>query len=217
MKMSEPRFGLALVASAAALLTTPPLAFSQTKGPAFDCARASGEVKTMICRDEALSNLDRKLDAVFKQAMTKARDSMPNSLQTEQRGWIKGRNECWKAQGVANAAYLTESWTATSVRECVEGNYKLRIAQLQAIWRLVPLTGPVFFTCDGNPANEVVATYFETEPRSARIERGDRTVTAFLVPRGSGSRYEGQNLTFWSKGKEAMVTWMGSDLKCVAR
>jgi uncharacterized protein len=184
------------------------------EGPAFDCARADGEVETLICQDEGLATLDRKLDEVYKAALGKARDDVPQVLRTEQRGWIKGRNECWKAQGEDNPAFLTASWQATSVRECVEGQYQLRISELQAQLQLVPAKGPVFFACENNPANEVVATFFETDPPTARLERGDRTVMAWLVRAASGSKYEGQNVEFWTKGDEATVTWLDEELTC---
>ena len=67
---------------------------------------------------------------------------------------------------------------------------------------------------DTDPANEVVATFFETDLPTVRLERGDRTVTAWLVPAGSGSKYEGQNLELWTKGAEATVTWLDEELKC---
>jgi len=178
------------------------------QGPTFDCAKAKGEVEQLICRDAALAALDRKLDGVYKAALAKARDGMPAILRTEQRGWIGGRNECWKAKDADNAAFLTASWKATSVRECVEGQYRLRIAELQVQYELVPAKKPAFFACQNNPSNEVVATFFETDPPAARLERGDRTVIAYLVPAGSGAKYEGQNVTFWNKGNEALVTWM---------
>ena len=161
-----------------------------------------------------LASLDRKLDEVYKAALAKARDDVPQFLKTEQRGWIKGRNECWKAK---DGTYLTASWQARNVRECVEANYRIRISELQALMRLVPQKGPVFFTCENNPANEVVATFFETDPPTARLERGDRTVTAWLVPAGSGSKYEGQNVEFWTKGQEATVTWLEDKLRCVSK
>ena len=186
----------------------------RAEGPAFDCAKADGEVETLICQDEGLAALDRTLDEVYKAALTKARDGVPQYLRTEQRGWIKGRNECWKAQGEDNPAFLTASWQATSVRDCVEGQYQLRISELQALYQLVPEKGPVFYTCENNPANEVVATFFETDPPTARVERGDRSVTAWLVPAGSGSKYEGQNLELWTKGDEATVTLLDEELKC---
>ena len=47
----------------------------------------------------------------------------------------------------------------------------------------------------------MVATFFETDPPTARLERGDQTVTAWLVPAASGSKYEGQNVEFWDEGE----------------
>lgn len=193
------------------------------QGPTFDCAKAQGEVETLICKDAGLAALDRKLDEVYKAASGKAKGQMLAELRAEQRGWVKGRNECWKATGTANPAFLTASWKAESVRECVEGQYKIRTSELQSVWQLVPPRKPVFFACENNPANEVVATFFDTDPPTARLERGDRTVTVWQVRAASGAKYEGQNVTFWSKGTEASVTWMNpatgvtEDLKCVAR
>ena len=200
------------IVAAGVLAVAPAVVLAE--GPAFDCAKADGEVETLICQDEGLATLDRKLDEVYKAALGKARDDVPQALRTEQRGWIKGRNECWKAQGEDNPAFLTASWQATSVRECVEGQYQLRISELQAQLQLVPAKGPVFFACENNPANEVVATFFETDPPTARLERGDRTVMVWLVRAASGSKYEGQNVEFWTKGDEATVTWIDEELTC---
>jgi uncharacterized protein len=200
---------------AAAVAVVPFTVFAE--GPAFDCAKADGEVEELICKDEGLAALDRKLDEVYKAALAKARDEMPRILKTEQRGWIKGRNECWKAKDEDNPAFLTASWQATSVHDCVEGQYQLRISELQALYRLVPEKGPTFYSCGGSPANEVVATFFESELPAARLERGDRTATAWLVPTGSGSKYEGQNVEFWTKGDEATVTWLDEKMTCVSK
>lgn len=157
------------------------------QGPSFDCSKAKGQVQTLICSDAGLAALDRQLDGVYKAAMAKAKDKMPAQLRSEQRGWIKGRDECWKAQGPQNPVRLTLNWMAQNVRECVEGNYKIRISVLQGTWGLVAAK-QVSYAC-GNPANEVVATFFETDPKTVRLERGDRVVTAWLLP--DGSMYEG--------------------------
>ena len=192
------------------------------QGPAFDCSKASGEVEQLICKDAALAALDRKLDGVYKAATARAKGQMASTLRAEQRGWIGGRNECWKAKNADNAVYLTASWTAASVRECVEAQYRMRTAELQALYRLVtPKT--VFFVCQNQPANEIVANFFATDPPTARLERGDRTITAYQVKAASGARYEGQNVSFWNKGNEATVSWMNpatgvtEDLQCKVR
>jgi uncharacterized protein len=204
---------LSALAVLAVLAWHPGPTAAQAKGPAFDCSKAQGEVEQLICKDEGLAALDRKLDDVYKAALGKARDDVPQFLRTEQRGWIKGRNECWKAK---DGTYLTASWQAKDVRECVEGNYRIRISELQALMRLVPPKGPVFYACN-DAFGEVVATFFETDPPTARLERGDKTVTVWLVPSGSGSKYEGQNVEFWTKGKEATVTWLDSKMTCTAK
>lgn len=192
------------------------LAFSAgwawAEGPAFNCAKASGTVETLICGNSELAALDRKLDTVFKAAAETVegfggrteRDSELRNLKAYQRGWIKGRNECWKAGDVA---------------QCTRDQYRTRITELQAQYGLVEGGAPVFFTCNGNPADEIAATFFPAELPAVRLERGDRTVIAIAAVSASGNRYEGPfGVLFWTKGDEATVEWpQGNEFKCVAR
>jgi membrane-bound inhibitor of C-type lysozyme len=73
--------------------------------------------------------------------------------------------------------------------------------------------------CDDQPANEVVATFFETDPPSLIAERGDQVSFMVLQPSGSGSKYQGRNETFWEKSGEAMVTWGydSPEMRCKVR
>ncbi len=183
-------------------------------GPSFDCSKANSEVEKLICADRGLADLDHKLAGVYEAALRKAKDDVPSWLRTQQRGWVKGRNECWKAKDADNPVYLTESWIATDVRSCVEGEYRLRIAELQVRFQLVPGKKPAFYSCNGEPANQVVATFFETDPPAASFERGDRTVVGFQVKTTSVVRYEGQNLWFVNDDTGATATWLGEELKC---
>ncbi|MEZ5866475.1 MAG: MliC family protein [Geminicoccaceae bacterium] len=90
---------------------------------------------------------------------------------------------------------------------------------LEATWQLVPHGDPVFYVCAGEPANEIVATFYEAELPAVRLERGDRTEVAVVEQTGSGSRYEGEfGLVFWIKGKEAQVEWpQGTSFTCRVR
>jgi uncharacterized protein len=161
--------------------------------PSFDCGKVeAGSIEAIICKDQGLSELDRKLAEVYKAATKKAVNEHPPVLKAEQRGWIKGRNECWKSD---------------EKRRCVEEAYVLRIAELQARYRLVPATGPVFYACDGDPKNEVVVTFFETDPPTLIAERGDQVSLMYLQPSGSGSKYQGRNESFWEHHGEATVVW----------
>jgi uncharacterized protein len=196
------------VLSVTAGLLASAVTHASAQAPAFDCAKASSSVETMICKDADLAALDRRLDAVYKAASAKATGTTAATLRAEQRGWIGGRNECWKT-GPDTPSYLTASWTVNSVRACVEAQYKLRISDLQASWRL--LDGKtVTYACQNNPANEVVATFFATDPATARVERGDQTVTLWQVPAASGAKYEGRNVSLWNKGSEVAVSWLNT-------
>lgn len=165
---------------------------AMAEGPSFDCGKASGSIEEMICNDDGLSALDRKLAGVYAAASKLAVNERPPVLKAKQRGWIKGRNDCWKSQ---------------RPRSCTESAYRLRIAELQALYRLVPGNGPFWYFCNGSPRDEVVATFFQTNPPTLIAERGDQVALMYLQPSGSGSKYQGQNESFWEHHGEAIVVW----------
>lgn len=166
---------------------------TKAAGPSFACNQVeAGSIEAMICEDGELSALDRKLSGVYAAASRKAANERPPRLKAEQSGWIKGRNDCWKSD---------------DRQGCVRDEYQRRIAELQARYRLIPGKGPVRFRCDGNPANEVVATFFQTDPPTLIAERGDSVSLMYLQPSGSGARYQGRNEIFWEHHGEASITW----------
>lgn len=188
----------------------------ETAKPAFDCARADSSVTRLVCADAALAALDRKLDDVYKAAVAKSNGETLATLKAEQRGWVKGRDECWKAQKKA-PTWLTESFVVDDIRACTEWSYSQRIAELQVMWQLVPSKPAVSYACNGNPANEVIAQLFDTALPAGRFERGDQTVVGYLVKSPDGMRYEGRNMRFAASGKDAKLRWRGEDLACKAR
>lgn len=165
------------------------------EGPSFDCSKASSSAEELICADEELARLDRLVSDRFKAALDVAKGldagatEAVNDLRAYQRGWIGGRDECWKA---------------SDLRACVELSYLTREGELVAYWMLEEPTGTAFWTCDGNPANEVVTMFYATELPSVRFERGDGVATGSLSPTASGSRYDGDfGRYIWIKGDEA--------------
>lgn len=165
------------------------------EGPSFDCSKAESSAEELICADPDLAALDRRVAERYAAALNAVRgldsgaEEAEGALRAYQRGWIKGRDECWKAD---------------DLRDCVEFSYLRREGELVAEWLLEEPTGIAFWTCDGNPANEVVTYFFDTELPSVRFERGDTIDTGSLAPTGSGSRYEGSfGRSIWIKGEEA--------------
>lgn len=166
---------------------------AMARGPSYACDTVrSGSIEEMICKDEELSALDRTLSSVYAAASQKAANERPPQLKAEQRGWIKGRNECWKSDDQGG---------------CVRDAYRRRIAELQARYQLVPGNGPGRYVCDGNPANEVIATFFQTDPPTLIAERGDSVSLMYVLPSGSGAKYQSRNETFWEHQGEALMTW----------
>ncbi len=202
-----------------ALATALPVA-ARAEGPTFNCAKAQGEVEKLICSDASLAALDRRLASVYKAASEKAKGKLATRLREDQRGWVKGRNDCWKANG--QKTWITATWTVDTVKGCVDAQYRLRTAELQSVWRLVP-PKTVSLACQGNPANEVVANFFETDPATIRLERGDRTVTLWRVGAATAGTYEGQNVSVTHQGDELKVSWLDTntgkteELQCKAR
>ena len=174
-------------------------------GPAFDCAKASGEVESLVCRSEALGQLDRKLADTFRAAQAKAKGADAGRLKATQRGWVKGRNDCWKADDKP---------------ACVQTAYETRIAELQARYALVPAFRTLTFQCKGRGAPAIVATFYNGEPLpSVRLVRGPQTVYGVLTRSGSGAKYLADSgIVFWNKGNDARVDWPeGTQFNCTAR
>jgi uncharacterized protein len=176
------------------LLALSPSPVAHASGaPSFDCSGVEkGSIAERVCKDPALAAADRKLDGVYRQAAAKAKNEQPPMLAAEQRGWIKGRDDCWKADDVG---------------ACIASAYTGRIAELQARYRLVPALGPFRWTCDNDPANEVVTTFFETEPATMIAERGDETSLMTAERAASGARYVGRNESYWEHQGQATIVW----------
>ena len=161
--------------------------------PSFDCKKVSdNSVEQLICRDPLLAQLDQTLARTYSEATKKAVNEHPPVLAAEQRGWIKGRDECWKSED----KFI-----------CIKTEYERRIAELQAHYRLVEASEPVRYQCGNSPANEIFVTFFRSTPATLIAERGDQTSLMYQTPAASGSKYEGRNESFWEHQGEARVVW----------
>ena len=161
--------------------------------PSFSCDKVDADsIEEMICHDVELAKLDRDLADVYEAASEKAVKERPPVLRAEQHGWIKDRDDCWKSD---------------DVRSCVHDEYKRRIAELEAHYRLLPGSGPLFFVCDGQSANEVVVTFFATDPQTLIAERGDSVALMYKEEAASGAKYQGRNEIFWEHQGKALITW----------
>jgi uncharacterized protein len=176
----------------AMLLAAPALA---QDGPSFDCGGARGAAETLVCADPELAALDRAVAGRYRAALAAVRAldagaaAAEDALKTIQRGWLGGRDECWKA---------------ADPRGCVASAYLRREAELVATYMLELPSSSATWTCGGNPANEVVTLFFATPLPSVRFERGDSIDAGVQVRTASGARYDGSfGRWIWIKGETA--------------
>ncbi|UIP26691.1 MliC family protein [Photobacterium sp. TLY01] len=191
MKIRKFRVGWVVFSLSAAAV----LVYHQVKAaqPSFECTGvADGSIEAMVCQDEALAALDNKLSEVYQQAADKATNEHPPTLKAEQRGWVKGRNECWKAD---------------DKKSCTESEYQRRIAELQARYALIQATATVTYRCTDQPGSEVIATYYPTDPSTLIAERGDSVSLMYQQQSASGTKYVGRNESLWEHQGEAKITW----------
>lgn len=188
-----------------ALAATGPT-FAQ-EGPAFDCAKAESDAETLVCADPDLAAIDRRLADVYARALDVASGLDAGAAEAEaelkatQRGWIKGRDECWKAD---------------ELRTCVEAAYLMREAELVATWMLEEPMTEAAWTCGGNPSNVVFVTYYDTPLPGIRVEYGDGVKAMTLARTASGSRYDGPFGSFlWEHQGEVRFAWEeGAEQTC---
>ena len=169
---------------------------SEIISPSFDCNQAQGQVETLICNDAELAELDQKMAQVYQMAVV----NIPESEQPKavQRGWIKGRNDCWKAQ---------------DVRECTLANYQIRLVELLIQGELVQATNKATFDCSTH-ASISGAFYTQFDPVMAVFTFANQQMLAINVRSGSGAKYQGRNFEFWEHQGEASVEYLGERYQC---
>jgi len=169
--------------------------------PAFDCDDADGEVETLICENKALQELDQTLAKTYARTMQALPKEDRAYEKTIQRGWIKGRNDCWKSD---------------EQERCVTYSYQTRIVELQIRGGALEAPKPISLQCELEPRERFTASFYsETEPASVVLTRGNDQVIAFATRTASGARFQAEGVDFWTKGKEARVDWFGAALECV--
>lgn len=169
--------------------------------PAFDCGKAEGEVELLICSDDDLALLDIRLAKTYTQASKNIPEEERANFRALQRGWIKGRNDCWKAE---------------DVRACVEFSYQSKTVELQIAGGLLEAPRYRSLRCgEGTEAVPfTVSVYRNADPVSAVITRGNDQVIAFAQVDSSGRRYVAPNVSLRIDEGQATVQWFGETLQC---
>lgn len=183
------------------LASAVPVGHSLASEPAFDCANADGEVETLICQDDGLAGLDRQMQQVFDKAMEQLPAEDVKLQKAMQRGWIKGRNDCWKADDVGS---------------CTEFSYKSRIVELQIISGQLEVPKSISLDCGDTSQPFTAVFYNQTDPASLVLTQGNDQVIALAEPMASGIKYLGQNVEYSEHQGEITIQWFDSKFECQA-
>jgi uncharacterized protein len=106
-------YKLAVVLIASFVVTTT-TAFAAK--PSFNCSKATHEIEQLICSDAELAALDVSLNELYQAVLKNTPAAAQKRLKSEQIGWSKGRNDCWKSD---------------DKRACTKGEYETRINELK--------------------------------------------------------------------------------------
>ncbi|SEA82975.1 Uncharacterized protein YPO0702 [Desulfuromusa kysingii] len=148
-------------------------------------------IEAIVRVDPELSELDRMLDAVYSLALRVAPEGHSQTVSAEQQRWISNRNDCWNAE---------------NKRSCLYTEYKRRIAELQAKYRLIADSGSFHFICTDDPVNQITVNFFQTDPPTLILEKTGTQTVMYLQPSASGAKYQSrENLIFWEHHGEILL------------
>lgn len=179
--------------------------------PSYNCRSAVHQVEKLICSDPALMTLDNQMAIVYESALQKAAsiddDSQAaiNTLKAMQRGWVKGRNDCWKLK--------------KEMKKCISHSYSHRITYLQTKWSLMKPIQIENFSC-GEQSEKVLVELYSTGllPSAAIKYHNKRNVFISLQPKSSSTRYEGDFGSFFElNDKNAVLLWNQSQPKIICK
>lgn len=196
----------AFAAVVVALMTSDSNAAGENSKPSFNCRKAGNWAEKTVCGDQALADLDRRMEDVYRRLRISVPDRQRPELIDSQQAWITERNNCARA---ANPL------------DCLRLSYEERLGALVdvesrvEIERRVPPVIRSSFVCDDGRDLEV--SFYTEEPTRVVIVAGRRTIDLPQTMSASGARYSDGVTTFWNKGDQALFEWANGSAHCRAR
>lgn len=184
-------------------------AADQPVTPSFDCTKSDSQATDLVCKTPMLARMDNELQRLYALAEggTYESEDRLNELTAMQRGWIKGRDDCWKDDDPLQC--VTASY-AMRIHEIRQGFFDSRQQDAKGI-----SSGPLALACKGVDYG-VSLTIVNADPGVAFLQWQDQSVA---LVQGAGARYEGSNYAgmaaLVTKGENALFTPPGgTELSC---
>lgn len=189
--------------------------FAETAvAPSFSCDKAESDAEMAVCSDDQLATLDLELARLYGLAVAgpNMNSGRLANLKATQRGWIKGRDECWKEPD--------------NIPGCVAANYTMRIDEVRTGYGDARTQddagisiGPLAYRCVGLDAL-VSVVLVQSDPQMVSLRWRENWIVGTQTPTASGAKFTAETYDgaaeFWMKGDQAMLTPPGqSELTCV--
>lgn len=181
--------------------------------PSFDCSKAQSSAEEAVCASDALAEMGLELARLYHAAVNGPNMDAERlkTLKATQRGWIKGRDDCWKSD--------------MGVEACTANEYAFRIYDLRQGYSDARAEdgaslGPFPYVCEGLDV-PLSAAFVNTAAPMVALRWGENAAVLPLVEAGSGAKYASEAwfygpLMFWSKGDEARFAVAdGAEMSCV--
>lgn len=182
-----------------ALINKEILTLNEKKILSIHCTEVKNNVvEENICKNSELITLDRKIDKIYKESLIKEKKNT-KILEIEQRGWLLGRNDCWKNE---------------NLYKCISDSYTYRIAELQVEYNLVPNDLAIVYLCDAEKKNELILTFFHTNPVTLFIEYNNEKSLMYLYDE-KNKEYQGRNTILKFLSNDAINVVWGFDAPSV--
>lgn len=176
---------------------TPGTSFQKTS---FDCAKASGPVENLICTDAELAGMDRKLADEYQKVLKAVSDK--GALESSQRAWIAGRNDCSKAK---------------DMRSCVVEAYQHRTVELVIADPSHQPALAVSYRCPTQTKNFTMQFYNNEKPQAALLTLGSEQAVLFRQTMGSGIKYTRPGVEYAEHQGEVNVDFRGDKFTCYTK
>jgi uncharacterized protein/heat shock protein HslJ len=176
--------------------------------PSFNCDKAESSAERAVCDSDQLAMLDNEVARLYQLALaTPELDiARENELKAYQRGWIKGRDDCWK--------------DAKGLPVCIAREYAIRIHELRMSYANARTddesgisTGPFAYHCEGLDAL-ISAVFIQSDAPMVSLAWRDSWRALQRTSSASGAKYEADysmsgSYVFWTKGEEAVFSRPG--------
>ncbi len=184
---------------------------AENSNPSFDCTKADSSAQGLVCKDANLAALDREVDRLFQLAKNgkSLTEERRKELLALQRGWIKGRDDCWKSDDLR---YCIVDSYVSRIHELRQGYAEARSEDAKGISE-----GPAALKCEGLDAL-VSVTRVKSSPLSVFLGWTNRWVVLEAGKDGSGYAGKAFDGTFRLSVKDADLLFEQPDksvFKCV--